>query len=293
MAKLLLDCEPLSGLPWHLSLATEEWEREEAFRLRYEVFAEEQGHGVAAEGAAEGMDVDPFDHWCEHLCLRDEARGRLIGTYRLIPGPAALRHGGFYSGTEFDLSPLTAGPAAIAPRVLEVGRTCVAGPYRNGLAMQFLWYGLEMMLQREGYRYLLGCASFSAESPEQLARVYGFTRRFAADPEIFCRPVERCRVAGLPDDPPPATEADEKLLPPLIRGYLKLGAKIAGPPAWDPDFGTYDLLVLFRRDAGSDYCAGFLARMERQIKMLARRRSSSSGELVAPAIPGTPSVEGA
>jgi putative hemolysin len=280
MARVLLDCEPICGRPWRISLADQAWEREEVFRLRYEVFNREQGYGAgepaggaagaAASAAANdssgpGRDADSFDEWCEHLMLRDEARGELIGTYRLIPGPAAVRHGGFYSGTEFDLSPMD----RIAPEVLEVGRTCVAPQYRNGLAMQFLWYGLELVLKSEGYRYLLGCGSFSADTPDELNRIYSWSRRHAADPEFFCPVLPRCAVPELREVETSAD--DEKLLPPLIQHYLKLGSSLCSPPAWDPDFRTYDFLILFRRNQTSEYCAAFLSRMERQLRVMSRR----------------------
>jgi len=264
MAKTLLDCEPLCGLPWNLSLASEPWEREDVFRLRYDVFNIEQGVGLAS-AEADGRDADGFDDWCDLLMLRDEARGELIGTYRLIAGPAAQRHGGFYSAAEFDLSPLE----PIAPRVLEVGRTCVHPDYRNGLAMQFLWYGLELELQRRGLRYLLGAASFHTSDADELNRVYSYTKTRMADPDFVCNPVPRCTVANLREVPLQA--GDEKLLPPLIRAYAKMGSAVCSPPAWDPDFRCHDLLILFRRDQPGDHCTQFLERMQRGIRALGRR----------------------
>lgn len=279
MAKTLVDCEPFLGRPWQISIADQEWEKEEVYRLRYDIFARENGYGVGANDGTEGRDVDNYDGWCRHLMLRDEAKGELIGTYRLIPGPLAIAHGGFYSGEEFDLSPL----APIAPKILEIGRTCVAPAYRNGLAMQLLWYGLETVLKQEQLTYLLGCGSFTLDRDEDLDALYGYVSRHHQHPTWMCRPVARCRTRetrppeALPADLTAPGGAGEKLVPPLIRGYFKMGASCIGTPAWDPAFRSYDLLLLFARDSTNDYCGNFLSRMARQLKLAARR--SGSGEI--------------
>lgn len=260
MAEVLLNCEPLCGLPWRLSLASEAREREEVFRLRSTVFLRDP----------DGRDVDEFDSWCDHLMLRDEAKGELIGTYRLIPGPRALARGRFYSGGEFDLTPLT----PIAADILEIGRACVAPPYRNGAAVQFLWYGLVLMLRRTGLNHLLGCGSFRVRDRGQLNTVDSFVRRFHADPEFRVRPLPRHAVCGLSEvavDP-----RDEFLLPSLVRGYLKMGTTICSPPAWDPDLGCYDLLLLFRQDRPSPAYRLFNRRMDRNLEQLRRRSESVS-----------------
>lgn len=255
MAEWLLDCQPLCDRPWLLGLATLPHEREEVFRLRHDIFFREQGYGSAR---ADSRDADAFDDWCDLLILYDSSAGRTVGTYRALFGAKALCHGGLYGADEFDFAPL--GP--ILPEVLQGGRTCVAPDYRGGLAFQYLSYGMELLLRRYGACYFLGLESFRA-GPDQLNLIHSYLRKFAADPDWFAPPRPRCEVPGLREVS--VTEADERRLPGIIRGDLRMGFLACGPPVHDPDFGCYDVPMLGRRDRLSGFYRAFLERIERNL----------------------------
>jgi putative hemolysin len=259
MARWLLDCLPLCGFPWRLGVATEAAEREAAYRLRHEVFFREQGYGREGWVRSDERDVDEFDDWCDHLILFDTASKQVIATIRAIPGAEALRRGGFYASNEFDYAPL----APIAGHILQGSRTCVASGFRSGLAFQYLSYGMELLLRRHGCHYFLGADSFRAGNIDLLNRIYAYVRGFASDPDWHVDPLPACQVAGLCEVP--ATKADEQLLPNLIRVDLQIGFRACGPPAWDPDFCCYDLLVLARRDRMSRRYNAFIERIERRL----------------------------
>jgi len=159
----------------------------------------------------------------------------VVGTYRILSPAKARKIGGFYSEAEFDLTRL----AHLSDRMVEVGRSCVHPDYRSGAVITLLWAGLAEYMERGGYEYLIGCASISmADGGHAAASLF---ERIKID---NMSPVE-WRVR--PRNPLPLAALKRELnppLPPLIKGYLRLGAYICGDPAWDPDFNTADLLVL-------------------------------------------------
>ncbi len=259
MARWLLDCRPVCGHPWRLGLATEAHERDAISRLRYDVFVTEMGYGHAGTGAGPGRDADGFDDWCDHLFLYDEERERVAGTYRALCGVKAVRHGGFYAGDEFDLSPL----APIAHLILQGGRACVAPEYRSTLAFQYLSYGIELLRREYGCQYLLGMDSFRADL-DTVCRIHSFVRRYRTDPDWAVRPWDANRVAGLGEVP--VAPADERTLPEVVRMDLRLGFLACGEPAWDPGFGCYDLPVLGRRDRLTRLYTGVVERIERHVR---------------------------
>jgi putative hemolysin len=258
MARWLLDCQPVCGHKWRVGLATSARERDALYRLRYEVFVVEQGYGHAGDAAGAGRDVDPFDEWCDHLFIYDEAHDRVAGTYRAIPGKEALRRGGFYAADEFDLSPL----APIAPQILQGGRACVAVEYRSTLAFQYLSYGMELLLRQYDCKYLLGADSFRADLDE-LCRIHSYMKQYKTDPEWFVLPWDANRVSGL--RAVPVTPADERSLPEIVRMDLRLGFLACSPPVWDPGFGCYDLMMLGRRDRFSRLYTGVVERIEKKL----------------------------
>ncbi len=205
---------------------------EDAQRLRYKVFAEEMGAELRSR--VDGLDVDEFDAHCDHIVVRDEDTLRVIGTYRILPPHGARALGRLYSDSEFDLRRLD----HLRPQMIEVGRSCVHRDYRDGPAIMMLWGGLAQYMKRHGYRYLIGCASASlADGGATAAAVCDAVREAMTPPEYraFPRlPFPHQQIARVPN----AT------LPPLIKGYLRLGAQVCGEPAWDPAFNTADFLVL-------------------------------------------------
>lgn len=224
------------GLAVGLALTQEEVEQIQ--RLRYTVFTEDMG--AVFPDAQDGLDQDRFDPWCEHLMVREVDTGRVVGTYRILTPENARRAGGYYSESEFDLS----GLSGLRDRLVEVGRSCTHADYRNGAVIMLLWSGLAEFLRRGDYRYLLGCASVSLRdggvtAAEVWRTVSGHLRNRSA-PRI--EPLHRYPVESL-DSTLPAR------MPPLIKGYLKLGAQVCGEPAWDPDFNAADFPVLLATDS--------------------------------------------
>jgi len=216
-----------------VGLARTRQARRAAQALRWRVFAEELGARLSSR--TPGIDEDLFDPHCEHLVARDEDTGEVVGTYRLLAPEAALRIGGYYSETEFDLTRLR----HVRGRMLEVGRTCIHPDYRNGAVISLLWAGLTRFVLAHGYAHLAGCASMGmADGGHAAAAAYTRLRRENLAPveyQVFPRcalPLEELDASG------PA------VLPPLLRGYLRAGAWVCGAPAWDPDFNTADFFVL-------------------------------------------------
>jgi putative hemolysin len=219
--------------PLTLHLASTPAEVLEAQRLRYKVFAEELGAQLSSR--AEGIDRDMYDRYCEHLLVRESDGGEVVGTYRILTSAQARRIGGFYSEEEFDLTRL--GP--LRDRMLEVGRSCVHPDYRNGATIALLWSGLSRYIRASHHDHVMGCASIGmADGGHAAASLYNSLSRTALCP-IEYRVFPRC---ALPLD---ALDCHrESAPPPLIKGYLRLGAYVCGEPAWDPDFGTADLLMM-------------------------------------------------
>jgi putative hemolysin len=205
----------------------------EAQRIRYKVFGEEMGANLPS--ADLGLDIDRFDGFCEHLLVRDHANSKVVGTYRILPPEQAVNAGGYYSETEFDLSRLQ----NLRDRMVEVGRSCVHPDYRDGATITQLWSGLADYIGKHNHEYLIGCASISmADGGHYAASVYNKVHKLHAAPSEYTV-FPHCRL------PLESLQQDlEVAIPPLIKGYLRLGAYIAGEPAWDPEFNCADLFIL-------------------------------------------------
>jgi putative hemolysin len=224
-------------------------------RLRYQVFVEEMGARLALpHGAPAGHDVDLYDAHCDHLMVRDLANdaldGAVIGTYRVLTPEASQRTGGLYSETEFDLTRLRPMRASMA----ELGRSCVHAEYRSGAVILALWGALGEFMQRHGLDMMIGCASISMRDGGHVAASLWkqLSQSHMAPIEHQVRP----RLALPVDDLRQDLHVDP---PPLIKGYLRCGAKVLGAPAWDPDFNTADLpLLISLNDLPEKYRRHFL-----------------------------------
>jgi len=218
---------------YHASLAVDDSEIREAQRLRYQVFAEEMGARLSS--VLPEHDIDLYDPYCDHLLVRDLASGEVVGTYRILPPEAAKRVGSYYSEQEFDLTRLN----FLRPRMAELGRSCVHPAHRGGGVIARLWMGLADYMTRYGYEYMVGCASIGmADGGHAAASVYRqLAERHLAPVEWHVTPRTRLPIESLDD-------GQSAALPPLIKGYTRLGAMVCGEPAWDPDFNTADLLML-------------------------------------------------
>lgn len=212
-----------------------------AQRLRHLVFAQELGARLHSPVA--GLDIDEFDSYCDHLLIREDGTGEVVGTYRMLPPARARELGRLYSDSEFDLSGLVDLRAAI----VETGRSCVHPNHRTGAVINLMWTGIARYLHLHGHRWLAGCASVPvADGGAAAACVWEVAQgKHLAPPRLRVRP-----RSPYPLRPTPPTDRVGLLaaVPPLLRGYLRLGAWIGGEPAYDPDFDVADFFVLLSLD---------------------------------------------
>jgi len=214
--------------------------------LRYRVFYEEMGAIPSAEMQRRERDFDSFDGVCDHLLVIDHARGSgpetVVGTYRLIRRPAAERHGGFYSAAEYDIAEIVAYPGEI----LELGRSCVDPSARNRPTMQLLWRGLASYVFHYDIALMFGCASLPGTDPDALAAPLAYLHHHHLAPPAL-RPralpqryvdMRRMDAAALN----PSRVLSE--LPPLIKGYLRLGGFVGDGAVIDEQFNTTDVCVV-------------------------------------------------
>ena len=227
-----------------------------AQRLRHQVFVGEMGaRATPVAGAPVGHDVDLFDEFCEHLIVRtvpdSDEPGEVVGTYRVMTPAAARRAGSFYSDTEFDLTRLR----PLRDRMVELGRSCVHADHRSGVVILALWGALAQFMEHNAMETVIGCASISMRDGGHCAASLWArlrdTHLAAADLQV------RPRVALPVDDLDQSLDVEP---PALIKGYLRMGAKVLGAPAWDPEFNTADLPLLTRvADIPARYQRHFLA----------------------------------
>jgi L-ornithine Nalpha-acyltransferase len=225
-------------------LARNDTEIEGAFRLRYEVFVEEEKNLQMRN--ASRLETDVYDAYCDHLIVKDLETGLIVGTYRLLPGSRAVQSIGFYSETEFELGRFHSNKA----KALELGRSCVAPEYRRGRSIQLLWEGIARYVAEWGHEYLIGCASVHFKSKSDLQEVYANLRHKAVITDRFgIEPLPSHRIDDLYMDFTTVNEQEVfRKLPPLMKGYQWLGAEIGGDPAYDPVFKTVDFFIVLEKD---------------------------------------------
>ncbi|GHD39904.1 Putative hemolysin [Marinobacter persicus] len=226
--------QPRTGRNLHAGLATRPEQIEAAQRLRYQVFSEEYGSDLGAK--TPGIDADHFDAACDHLLVTDVDTGELVATSRVLHQRACGQTGGFYSAEEFDIRTLERQPGTLA----ELGRTCVHPDYRNGGTINLLWAKLAAWLTSNKVDYLMGCASISmADGGSRAWRIARTLQQtHLATPEFRVTPHRALPHLVVADS------SRQETTPPLIRAYMRLGAKVCGEPCWDPEFRCADLLVL-------------------------------------------------
>ena len=234
-------------------IAETEAEIEAAQRLRYRVFYEEMAAAPTPQMRTERRDFDKYDAFCDHLLVVDrnmrDDKGQpvVVGTYRLLRGEVAALHGGFYTSSEFDLSPMlkTSTPAT---RLLELGRSCVLKSHRaKASTMQLLWRGNQLYIERYGIEIMFGCASFAGTDPDEHAMPLSYLHHFHSAPEEFrirARPELYVDMNRMPKESIDLKDA-LRALPPLIKGYIRIGAFIGDGAVIDKQFGTTDVLIYF------------------------------------------------
>jgi putative hemolysin len=216
-----------------------------AQRLRFDVFYREMSAVPAAAVRLARRDIDPYDAVCDHLLVIDHAaESHVVGTYRLLRQEVAERRGGFYSAAEFDVAALLARHRDA--RFLELGRSCVLPAYRNKRTVELLWHGIWSYVLAHRLDVMIGCASLEGIDPDALALPLAFLHHFAPAPDAWRvealpqRRVEMNRMAAAEIDRKAALHA----LPPLIKGYLRLGGRIGDGAVIDRQFGTTDVFIV-------------------------------------------------
>ncbi len=254
----------LGNLEVRLALSNAEVEAAQA--LRYKVFYEEMTARPSPEVAAAHRDFDDFDALCDHLLVLDHALGEgpraVVATYRLIRRPAAERLGAFYSASEYDIAPIVTYPG----NILELGRSCVDQRYRNRPTMQLLWRGIASYVFAHEIAVMFGCASLPGTDPQALALPLSYLyHHHLAPPALRPKALPERRVdmrlmAASEIDP----RAAISVLPPLIKGYLRLGGFIGDGAVIDHQFNTTDVCVIVKSDLVTEKYSQHYARTARE-----------------------------
>lgn len=233
--------------------------------LRYRIFYDEMGAKPSAEAQLSRRDRDRFDPIADHLVVIDHDLGNgrtaIVGTYRLIRQDAAARIGQFYSADEFDLSALERFPG----RLLELGRSCVDAAYRSRAVMQMLWRGIAAYVFHHKIDLMFGCASLQGTDPDALAADLTYLATHHLAPEAIrprAVPSRYVEMRRLPDS---AIDPKRVLaeLPPLIKGYLRLGGFVGDGAVIDWQFNTTDIAVVVQTDLVTEK---YYRHYERQIR---------------------------
>ncbi|WP_246727942.1 GNAT family N-acetyltransferase [Chelativorans sp. Marseille-P2723] len=250
-------------------LAVDPEEIAAAQALRFKVFHQELGARLPGNQVSDERDADRFDPHCDHLLVVDTSlpepvTERVVGTYRLLPQERALASGGFYSEDEFELGPLI--ERHRTRRFLELGRSCVLPPYRSKRTIELLWQGIWAYCQLANIDVMTGCASFPGTIAAAHAQALSFLHHFCrVDGEWYAR-ARHSKYVSMDMMPKEAVNARAALaaMPPLIKGYLRLGAKFADGCVIDHEFFTTDVLVILPVEAISErYIAYYGSQAER------------------------------
>jgi putative hemolysin len=236
-------------------LATTKREIRAAQKLRFKVFYREMNAIPDPASLLTRRDKDPFDRVCDHLLVIDHAhvsrkfgrpKPKVVGTYRVLRQEVAEANTGFYSASEFDIEPMLAANRQL--RFLELGRSCVLAPYRTKRTVELLWHGIWTYVLHHRIDVMFGCASLPGTDPDRMAMELSFLHHHAGAaegwrvPALARRRVPMDRMAKEAIDPKKALVA----LPPLMKGYLRLGARFGDGAVVDHQFGTTDVLVILK-----------------------------------------------
>ena len=225
----------LTGLTARIT--TDAREIRQALELRYRVFAE--GMGASVQGADLGIDKDRFDDICMHLIVKDNDTDSVVAYSRILTNDLAARAGSFYSATEFDLSNVL----KPGKSYMEIGRTCVDPDFRSGAAIGHLWGFLASYLEEHRIDYLMGCCSIPVNNGfEEASAIMDYLRDSHMTP---------ANIRAIPKIALPHVDTDldgGRLVPSLLKAYLRIGVKVCGEPFLDADFGVADAMILLRRE---------------------------------------------
>lgn len=228
-------------------------EIEAAQRLRYRVFYQEMAAQASAEQAAAGRDIEPFDAVCDHVLVIDHNRpagDQVVGTYRMLRRTVADQHHGFYTAQEYDISKLLSHPGEL----LEVGRSCVDAAYRTRPTLELLWRGIAAYVDQFDVQVIFGCASFATVNPQEIQDELAYLYYHHLAPPALCAVAVQDRYVKM-DTVPAAGLNPRRVLakiPPLIKGYLRIGGFIGDGAVIDHQFGTTDVCIIVKTDLITD-----------------------------------------
>lgn len=215
--------------------------------LRYQVFYQELGAEADASTRLHKRDSDAYDRFCRHLLVLDNSLPQgeqIIATYRLMTSASAKAAGGFYSSSEFQLSKLLT--HKVGQNFIELGRSCIAKPYRNRRTIELMWQGIWASVLEQEADFLIGCASFAGTDPSKWADGFGWLSQNAElAPHVDCAPNSTNSFSLAAHDNANINGARAfASLPPLLKGYLRVGAKVSSHAVVDAQFGTIDVMVV-------------------------------------------------
>lgn len=227
-------------------------EIEAAQRLRYDVFYNEYGAIADEEMAASRMDIDEYDQYADHLVVVDSSTGQdvIIGTYRLLQQDAAEKVGGFYSSNEYDLQPLLSS----GQKLLELGRSCVLAPYRTRPVLGLLWQGIADYITDHDIDLMFGCASLHSTDIKSISKPLSYLHHFHMSPKALRPRAVKGRYINMNIIPQEDVNARRVFaeLPPLIKGYLRVGASIGDGAVIDEQFNTTDVCIMMQTHLVTD-----------------------------------------
>ncbi|MBF0247812.1 MAG: GNAT family N-acetyltransferase [Alphaproteobacteria bacterium] len=252
-----------------IRLAESETELTALQALRYQVFYREMGARAEGRVKLAELDFDAYDDYCDHLVIVDRARSApgkpfVAGCARLLPGEVAEECGGFYSESEYEMQPFL----ARAPQVLELGRTCVDSDYRGRGVMQLLWRGIAEYIRDHDVKYLVGCASIPGADPSQMRLPLSYLYHHHLAPNHLRTHALMERHVEMNTIPKEAIDVKEALrqLPPLLKGYLRLGAMVGDGAVIDYAFNTVDVNVVLETGMIADKYANHFVRSEAAVE---------------------------
>lgn len=226
---------------YEIKIATDSSDIEKALRLRFEVFKLEMGNALDRDFNRR-LDVDEYDKFCEHLIVIDKSNNQVVGTYRLLFSSKADKRIGFYSEKFFNITNIK----KLNKEMLELGRSCVHKDYRDHLVINLLWSGIARYIQEHNVKYLFGSVRLATTDPKEVSMAFNLIRkRYYASPRFRVKPWPQNSFKGLDEDIELKNPREIlRQLPALVKGYLRLGVKVCGLPAMNPDFGSVVLFIL-------------------------------------------------
>ena len=241
--------EPVVAGNQVIRLASSANELDAAQALRYRVFYDEMGAHQLPEMAAAQRDFDRYDAACDHLIVVDQQRPhdtRVVGTYRIMRREHARAAGGFYSSSEYDIGKLT----NYSGTIMELGRSCVDAAYRDRATLNLLWRGIAEYLNTHSIDLMFGCASLPGTDPEKLAMQLSYLYHYHLAPEAIRTKALPERFTNMNLLPKEAIDPKRVLasLPPLLKGYLRVGAFVGDGAVVDHQFNTTDVCIIVKTE---------------------------------------------